>query len=152
MLRLADIAVYGLDDTLQLVVEVRSTPGASLESVIYARQNLLAQELIPRSPYFLLALPDSFYLWKDNRLSADDRPPDYVIDAAEALVPYLAGTTLSLPAISKYGLELLVLAWLEDVVRRARSGDASVLKHAWLVESDLHQAISKGSVAAGVGV
>lgn len=146
MLRRADIAVYGPDDTLQLVVEVRSTPGASLESVIYARQNLLAQGLIPRSPYFLLALPDSFYLWKDNRPSADDRPPDYVIDAAEALAPYLAGTTLSLPTISKYGLELLVLAWLEDVVRRARSGDTSDAAYQWLFDSGLYQAIRDGAV------
>lgn len=149
MIRLADIAVYAQDGTLQLVVEVKNKAGASAEWVAQMRRDLLAYSVIPKSPYFLLALPDFFHLWKnawqDDRFVPADAPPDYTIEAAEALAAYLDGPALSLNTISEDGLELLVISWLDDLVRYARphgEGNTS----AWLFDSGLYQAIRNGSV------
>lgn len=146
MLQMADIAVYGRDGALQLVVEVKGLSGVSPEWAAELRRNLLREELLPRSPFFLLALRDFFYLWTDARPGGDERPPEYVIDAAEALAPYVEGTSLSLTGLSSYGLDLLVLAWLHDLARLAQGGEGAPVAPGWLVESGLYQAIRNGSI------
>jgi hypothetical protein len=147
MAKRADLAVYGPDGTLQLVVEVKNKPGPALEWAIQMRRNLLAHSLLPNSPYFLLALPDSFYLWKDGSPISYQSPPDYAIDAAEVLRPYLPPSIQSLETISEPGLELLVTAWLQDLLntRLEREKVAPALRP--LFDSGLYDAIRNGSVA-----
>ena len=89
----ADVAVYGLDGHLQLVVEIKARPGASANWAVQMRRNLLAHAAMPLAPYFLLALPDFFYLWK-NAASADrEAIPDYTVKSSEMLATYLDRTT-----------------------------------------------------------
>ena len=66
MKRLADIAVFSRDYRITLVVEVKGQKHATDEWAAKLRRNLLAHDMIPPSQYFLLALPDHFYLWKEN--------------------------------------------------------------------------------------
>jgi hypothetical protein len=83
-MRRADVAVYSPDGKLQLVVEIKNRPGASAEWVAQMRRNLLVHAVIPPSPYFLLALPDFFYLWIDARSVHELASPDYQIQAQRA--------------------------------------------------------------------
>ena len=59
---LADFVVHSPDDLVQLVVEVKSVKGATDEWAAKMRRNLLAYAVIPNSRFFLLALPEYFYL------------------------------------------------------------------------------------------
>ena len=140
----ADVAVYSPEGNLQLVVEIKNRSGASAEWVIQMRRNLRVHAIIPPSPYFLLVLPDFFYLWTDA--VSDLAPPAYQMKAAEVLAPYLDQSTPSLTALSEYSLELLVTSWLEDLVETDRRRDTVGLHLRWLFDSGLYEAIAHGSV------
>ena len=117
-IRRVDIAVYSPDRKLQLVVEIKNKLGASTEWATRMRHNLLVHSFIPHVPYFLLVLPDFFYLWTDTTSMNNLAKPDYKIEAAKILAPYLKPTR-SLNNLSGYGLELLTISWMEDSYRFA---------------------------------
>ncbi|MCE2447488.1 MAG: hypothetical protein J4F35_03590 [Candidatus Latescibacteria bacterium] len=91
-IRRVDIAVYSPDRKLQLVVEIKNKLGASTEWVTRMRHNLLTHSFIPHVPYFLLVLPDFFHLWRDTTPMNSLAKPDYEIEAAKILAPYLKPT------------------------------------------------------------
>ena len=144
--RRVDIAVYSPGRELQLVVEIKNKLGASAEWVTRMRHNLLVHSFIPQVPYFLLVLPDFFYLWIDTTPVNNLAEPDYKIDATEVLAPYLRSNQ-SLNDISGYGLELLIMSWLEDTVRTELQRDTVDPNLQWLFDSGLYEAIAHGSVA-----
>ncbi len=146
IIRRVDIAVYNPDRELQLVVEIKNKLGASAAWVTRMRHNLLAHSFIPHVPYFLLVLPDFFYLWTDATPVNNLAKPDYKIEAAKILAPYLKPTQ-SLNNLSGYGLELLMTSWLEDIVRTDLQRDAIGPNLQWLFDSGLYEAITRGSIA-----
>jgi len=145
-IRRVDIAVYSPDRKLQLVVEIKNKLGASAEWVTRMRHNLLVHSFIPHVPYFLLVLPDFFYLWTDTTPMNSLAKPDYEIEAAKILAPYLKPTR-SLNNLSGYGLELLTISWLEDIVRTDLQQNSVDPNLQWLFDSGLYEAIAHGSVA-----
>ena len=144
MSRCADIAVHDRNHQLQLLVEVKSRQGASAQWASQMRRNLLAHGMISHARYFLLALPNSFYLWANA--GADDEMPAYVIDAKEALASYLGPQGLSLGDISHYGLELLVTSWLQDLVSSELSAETVTPGLRGIFDSGLYADIKNGSV------
>jgi hypothetical protein len=145
-MRRADVAVYSPDGSLQLVVEIKNRPGASAEWVIQMRRNLLVHAVIPLSPYFLLVLPDFFYLWTDAVSVHELAPPTYQIKAADVLAPYFDLSKQALKDLSEYSLELLVTSWLEDLVGTELRRDSVGPHLQWLFDSGLSAAITHGSV------
>lgn len=143
----ADVAVYGSDGQLQLVVEIKARAAASPEWAVRMRRNLLAHAAIPLSPYFLLALPDFFYLWKNAASANHQARPDYKIRASEILAPYLGSAIPPLNELSGYGLELIVTSWLEDVVHAQLRRDVIDPNLRWLLDSGLYESIRGGSLA-----
>ncbi len=141
-----DIAVYAKDDQLQLVVEVKSKSAATAEWAARMRRNLAAHLAIPNAPFFLLALPDHFYLWRHLPSPLAIVPPDYDIDPAPLLAPYVADGDRSLRAISEGGLTLAVLAWLTDLVASNLDAETADTHQAWLFASGLYHAIAGGVV------
>ena len=145
-IRRVDIAVYSPDRKLQLIVEIKNKLGASAEWVTRMRHNLLAHSFIPHTPYFLLVLPDFFYLWIDTTPVNNLAEPAYKIEATEVLAPYLESNQ-SLNDISGYGLELLIMSWLEDIVRTELQRNTVDPSLQWLFDSGLYEAVTHGSVA-----
>lgn len=141
-----DIAAYSPDNELVLIVEVKNHSGASQEWVIQMRRNLMDNSAIPQSRFFILAMPDYFYLWKNTSLRDEEAEPDYKIDAREALRPYIERTSLSLDNISEQGLELLVASWLSDLANSDLSGKRANPEFEWLFDSGLYESIRNGSV------
>lgn len=147
----ADIMVYSPDGQLQLAVEVKNKLYAPKEWATQMHRNLLAHSMLPHTPYFLLALPDRFYLWHSPSLTAGDidLAPQFTGEAAKVLAPLLNGSIHALNDISEQGLELLVTAWLGDLVRTESS--RTLAPHLqWLFDSGLYESIRGGSVAAEV--
>ncbi len=58
----ADIVVHGPDGSLQLVVEVKNRPDASADWAARMFRNMMAHSVMPNAPFFMLALPSTFYL------------------------------------------------------------------------------------------
>ena len=159
--KVADIVVYAPDNTLKLVVEVKNRPGASSRWAARMLRNLLIHGMIVDAPYYLLALPDVFYLWKNPNLSAlnsrgyirDEVEPDFEINAAEALAPYLERVPFSPNDVSEHGLELLVSSWLTGLVDDPVLSEGTASPDlGWLFDSGLYDAIGGGRVAAEVAV
>jgi hypothetical protein len=149
MIHYADLAVYTPDGELLLVVEVKNKRNASPEWAAQMRRNLLVHGMIPATPYFLLALPEYFFLWKGARPGIDVIPPDYMIETAQALAPFVTPSTLPLNGTSEYGLQILVNSWLHQIATFDLSDSATTPAVKWLFDSELYQAIRNGTVALG---
>lgn len=148
----ADIVVYTPDERVLLVAEVKHIQGASPEWAAQMRRNLLVHGLVPNAPFFLLALPDHFYLWKDGKPVQDAVPPDYEVEAAEVLASYTGRLDIPLADLSEPSLELLVTSWLHDLIDfELRREDAGPHQQ-WLFDSGLYRAIKNGSVTTEAAV
>lgn len=144
-----DIAVFAPDGNLQLVVEVKSRRGVDAEWAIALRRNLYADALLPDAPYFLLASPERLFLWKRSGEAGIADAPAYEISASPVLAPYFGEIRAHLDHISGYGFEMIVAAWLTDVI----NSDAPPKEHPhaqWLIESGLYEIIKNGRVQFGV--
>ena len=111
------------------------------------RRNLLSHAAIPFSPYFLLALSDSFYLWKNDSSADHAAEADYKISAFQMLAPYLGQSIPPLDELSEYGLELIVTSWLEELVYSELRRDTIRPNLQWLLDSGLYESIRGGSLA-----
>lgn len=141
-----DIAAYSPDNELVLIVEVKNKRGASLEWLTQMHRNLIGHSVIPSSRFFLLVMPDYFYLWKDTASQNENAVPDYKIEAGEALRQYTERTSISLDNISSQGLELLVTSWLRDLANSDLSKEKSNPALKWLFDSGLYDSIKNGSI------
>lgn len=146
MIKVADIAVYSADGKLQLIVEVKNRGNPTTEWAATMRRNLYAHSVIPLSPFFLLALPERFYLWKQSNPPAGATLPDYEIDAVPILARYIDSSAISVNNLSEYGLELVVTSWLNDLCNRDLTQELASRDELWLFDSGLIEAIRNGSV------
>jgi hypothetical protein len=97
-------------------------------------------------PYFLLALPERFYLWKDAPPHLAS-PPDYDVDAQQVLRPYLDKLQTPLSRLSENSFEHLLRTWLEDLIRSNVDRTQMVQSDKWLIESGLYDAIKLGIIS-----
>lgn len=141
-----DISVFSPDNKLKLVVEVKGNRGANAEWASQFRRNLMAHEAIPRSPFFLLALPDRLYLWENGSEVIDLRKPDFEVDSSPILGPYLESSPESLNNNTSNSLELILASWLTLLTISHISNDEVASHERWLLESGLYEAIKNGSV------
>jgi hypothetical protein len=139
----ADLVVTTPDGQIKLVVEAKTKADATDTWIAKMRKNLLVHDAIPRSPYFILALPDHFYIWKDVTTAATT-PPTYSLDSREILEPYLPEHLKdSARNLSLEGLEVVVRTWLEDFVK----GEWTTTPESPLFA--LHELVKNGTVQSG---
>src|SRR5437867_10557439 len=91
----ADVAAFTSTGSLPLAVELKGRLNASPEWATQMRRNLLAHGVVTQAKYFLLAMPDRFYLWRGTANDLAETPPTYQIDPKNLLAPYFnaAGVT-----------------------------------------------------------
>ncbi|MEA2236009.1 MAG: hypothetical protein QOC81_733 [Thermoanaerobaculia bacterium] len=126
---------------VQLLVEARNTPAPSPEWAAQFLRNILESDQIPQSEYFLLALRNHLYLW--HRPQRDPGNPDFEGDTESELQPYLSGINRPLGTLSKSSFDMLIQAWLGNLVDGIlpESGD-----HQWLADSGLAASVRNGSL------
>ena len=149
MKSLADIAVYSSNGRVVLLAEVKNKTGTTVEWAAKMRRNLIIHGLIPDVDYFLLALPDRFYLWCDSA-SPQEKPPDFTVEAQDVLSPYLEKIVLG--NLSEESLHLLVNTWLEDLMSAELTETTSEPRQKWLFQSGLYDSIKQGSIESAVPV
>jgi uncharacterized protein (DUF2342 family) len=140
-----DIAVYSPDGRLQLVVETKSQEQTSRDWAARFRRNLLAHQVLPPSNYFLLAMPDHLYLWKDS-VHLAEALPNYEMRTWEALRDYLSTWTEQPPRLGEESLQLALASWLSDLVSATRKLRPEAEVDRTLIESGLYDAIKSGEV------
>lgn len=148
--RSADVAVFDHAGNLQVVIEVKRTrPGEdTVIRAIQIRRNLLAHAGLPQTPFFLIAFPDHFYVWRNTIPDTYDRPPDYQVDAQAMLETYAKSHTINTEKLSEEEFAHFIADWLTDLQREKDESQISE----WIKTSGLYQAIKDGSVAQEVTI
>ena len=142
-----DLAAYGKDGQLALVVETKSRLNTSADWAARMRRNLFSHGIVPKSEYFMLAMPDNLYLWHDNMAGNGIAEPDYIINAKPLFKRYLNVAIEDAIALSDESLEILVGSWIRDLMARGLPDDLPEPQRGMLVKSGLVDAIKGGRVA-----
>ncbi|HJQ70584.1 MAG TPA: hypothetical protein VKA70_16525 [Blastocatellia bacterium] len=143
----ADILVRSPDNDIKLIVEVKARNQSSPEWAAKFRHNLIANHVLPKSRFFLLALPDFLYLWRDGD-SSEVVPPDYTVRTVNLLLKYLTRLGEEPKYIGEEGLQLALTSWLRDATFSSKRPPVGSDSYRFLVESGLLDAISKAEVSA----
>jgi hypothetical protein len=107
---------------------------------------MLSHGLLPKSQFFLIATPERIYGWKQENLLTSDDPPQFTVDAREALQPYFAKLKQNPDNISPRAFELLILTWLTDIARSKADELKSDPALASLIESGLLSSLQQAEI------
>jgi hypothetical protein len=140
-----DFTVEKPGEGIRLLVEAKNTTSPSPAWAAQFLRNLYIHAQIPASTYFLLALRDHLYLWRDP--APDVNAPHFQADTAAVLRPYLGGLHTRLENLSENSFELLIEAWLADLVAGTLPDSTN---ERWLEESGLAEAVRDGAIRANV--
>ncbi|MDQ4075121.1 MAG: hypothetical protein M3220_02615 [Chloroflexota bacterium] len=144
---IGDLVVYNHNDELALIVEVKRKFDASKEWAARLRRNILAHGVVPRAKFFLLALPDRFYLWKDGNLPYEPNEPDYEVDPTPILQPYFDRLGISPEDMSGQSFELLIASWLNELIHSDKAYEDLDYYQSWLLDSGLSDELVGGRLA-----
>ena len=143
-----DLALYDRDGRLIAVAEVKNKQGTSREWAAKLRRNILAHGGGHyNADFFLLVTSDRVYLWKNAGAVPTLVQPTYEIDAGPIFAPYFDRAGVSPTDISGPAFELVVAAWLGDLVRSEEQREKLTDGQSWLVESGFLTAVRDGRVA-----
>lgn len=138
----ADLAVYNKSGQLTLIVEIKNKLGTSTDWAVQLRRNMYAHDSIPAAPFFLLALPDHFYLWMHQASSPEDARPSHEADPILFLKPYFDKSGILLSQVTGQSFELIVISWLNQILQARTSDD--IQNQVWVINSGLFNALSGG--------
>ncbi|MDE0447027.1 MAG: hypothetical protein OXH96_10175 [Spirochaetaceae bacterium] len=142
----ADLALYNSRGRLTAIVEAKSKMNTSSEWATMTRRNIVARWNIDGIDFFLLVTPDRLYMWKDAGTRHSPVPPTHKADTTAEFAPYFKGAGVSPKRITGHAFELVVGAWLGDVMRSARRADENTDTLRTLVESGLDTAVRDGRI------
>ena len=105
---------------------------------------MLSQGDLPDTKFFLIALPDHFYLWKDAGTVPEPIAPTFEIDARPLLQPYLEESGIPPEDISPQSFELIVSSWLNSILQLKEPPHGTDDTLNWINTSGLSEAVSGG--------
>ncbi len=146
MLATADLALYDRSGRLTAIAEVKNKLGTSREWAARTRRNLIAHDRAYSADFFLLVTPDRLYVWKGAGIEPIQDPPTYEADTRPGLAPYFESAGVDPRYVSGHAFELLVGAWLSDLIRSAETTGESSNDQDWLAKSGLRTAVKGGHV------
>ena len=152
MRQYADILAFDRYGQLALIAEVKNKRGASSEWAARMRQNMFAHGLLPNAPFFLLALPDNFYLWKNTDGNLDVIAPTQRVDPRPFLQPYYKNSGISFENLTERSFEFIITSWLNQVSRFRSPKDLFGEGQDWLFSSGLFDKLAGGYLETEVAV
>jgi hypothetical protein len=154
--RIVDLAVYSADRKLQLIVEVNSKRDADSEWAADLRSSIFdAEARLTDVPYFLLATPDRFFLWKRQTPTwspdGSPAPPDYTADARPFMAAHLVydrqdASEVWHKEITKDDLSMALLSWFDRLCYSPSAIEDLSDRATWVFESGLFDVIRGGTV------
>ena len=148
MLATADLALYDRTGRLAALAEVKNKLGTSREWAARTRRNLFAHGRSYSADFFLLVTPDRLYVWKGADTESVQAPPTYEADTVPGFAPYFERAGVDPRYASGHAFELLVGAWLSDVIHSETTGESSDDQN-WLTKSGFRSAVKGGRVKYG---
>lgn len=140
----ADLEIHDKDGRPLLLVEVKGKLGTTSDWAAAMRRNLAAHGILPPAKFFLLAMPDRFYVWIDKTQRVDALEPDLAFDPASVLQPYLIRAEVQREDIAESSLELLVASWLGEIARGHGVERLPADAAAWLTREGFFEAVRSG--------
>lgn len=139
-----DLVAYDRNGQIALIVEVKKKLGTSSEWAAMLRRNMVAHGALPDAKFFLFALPDRFYIWKNVASRPELVRPTFEIDPQPLLQPYFDKVGVTLEKMSGRSFELIIAAWLGDLLHLEATPEGEDKQKGWIVESGLFEAIHRG--------
>jgi len=138
-----DIAAFDRKNRFVLAVVVKAIFQVSEAWADSYRQNILEDleefEEFEVAPYFLLACPDRFFLWKQGTNGA---PRPFMADPSGILNRYFTKSDFTVEQLDSDSLGLLVTSWLNGVMfKPANQFDPF---EQWVIDSGLYSALAGG--------
>lgn len=152
MSQVADFVGYNQEGQILFIAEVKSRVSTSKVWAARLRRNLLAHGFLPKVPFFLLALPDKFYIWKDANNIPEETEPTYEINAVSLLKSYYEKGETSPETITEQSLELALTSWFNDLVQLGVPNDIPQEEKDILIKSGIVEALKGGHIGYQVGV
>lgn len=143
-----DIAVIDNQATTVLAVEAKVKWGTDSQWAKQMRRNIAVNGVLPPARYYLLALPDRFYLW-DNAGEANRQiwlDPMVEVDAALILTPYFERIGINTDMLIGETFEFVVSTWLNDMIDASNADAALDATNEWLDRSGLYKAFKHSRV------
>jgi hypothetical protein len=147
MPELLDFGAYNKNDELVLVVEAKSKPGSSPEWAAQLRRNILAHGVYANPKYFLLVVPDRFYLWNNGGTDRIGKKPTYIVDAGPSLKPYFEQAGVKPEQLDGRTFETIVFSWLSKVIHANGTPGNGASAEKWLIDSGLYTELAGGRLA-----
>jgi len=142
-----DITVYAPDRGVLLVAEVKAIHETSPQWAADLRGELIRHMPIVRTaPYFLIAVPDRFFLWRQDHPRGGDDLPDYVEDTRTSLDEVVDLDRVRLDSVTQPSLEMIVATWLQRIALSRPNGRNGHGAPRWLADSGLADAIRGGAI------
>jgi len=139
----ADIVVFSKERRPVLVVDVRGgSMYDTVESAAGLLRSLLAHQLLPSAPFFMLATPTQLFLWPRDGTS-DDVPK--FAAATKAVLDNYGSKRLQTDRLRSGALEFVIFFWLADLASGVRSPSPVSAADRMLLESGLFTYIQGGT-------
>lgn len=146
---IADMTVYDAHGQLAFIIEVKNKLGTSREWAAKMRRNIFAHGLVPDTKWFIIALPDHFYVWKDIESKPEEILPTYDMNPEPFLRPYYDKAGMKLDQLSEKSLELILTSWLNEMAHTDTIPSSIPSEtQQWLAESGFLDAIKDGYIEA----
>ena len=144
----ADITIETRDRRRVLVVECKRGKETSPLKAAQWRRNYLAHGIHLDVPYFLLAFPTTFFLWRASRDA--NAAPDFTAPAKSVLSRYLGKIADRPDGPLEESLEIALSTWLNDLATGIRQPEPGSEADQMLVQSGLLAQIKDGVVRTQV--
>jgi hypothetical protein len=144
MKQYSDIVAFDRSGELALLVEVKNKRGTTPEWAAKMRRNMYAHGLLPKAPFFLLALPDRFYFWRNASPTEELAEPTLQVDSSPFLQPYFEKAGVSSEDVTGKSFELIVTAWLSHVLGADGPEDLRDRNQEWVLTSGLFNSLAGG--------
>lgn len=142
----SDLVVLSSDRQPVLMVECKSYIDASPQSAAQFRRNLLAHDMLPPVPFYLLVYPRILYMWKGG--AEADRPPDFSASTDSLLRRYTFSQLNQADTPRRESLDLVVHSWLGDLASGIREPEDDSDADQMLVRSGVFEQIKDGTVSS----
>ena len=143
MKKYADIVVFDKFGQIALLVEVKNKREKSEDWAIQLHRNIYAHDDMPMMPYFLLAMPDKFYLWKN----AASEKPDFTISPQVFLQQFYITTGIP-ENHSEIGFSFVISFWLNKITTGELSEKTIDSKYKWLITSGFLEKLNGGHITS----
>ena len=150
---IGDILVYDKKHQLVVTVVTMNHRGKPQNWAIKLRRNLYVNAKLPKTPFFVIAMPEHFYLWKDVE-DEGEIVPTYEMVHRFTLQSFFKNSGLSVEELDRDTFELLTNAWFSFLQLAHEKMDICSQHPDWLLEknqtwlfnSGLFEAIKNGKL------